>query len=112
MFKDTHRFGELVVVAESFFFHALEYGLEALRIADGRPADVQEMDARPDCDERRVLVQAETLHEHFEGHLVPDVGELRAVEVIADGLAGEVARPIEPDEFRRGIDGAAYEPCA
>jgi hypothetical protein len=101
-----------MVSSLELFLHALEHGLEALCIADGSPADVQEMDARPDCDERRVLVQAETLHEHFEGHLVPDVGELRAVEVIADGLARQVARPIEPDEFRLGIDGAAYEPCA
>jgi hypothetical protein len=36
---------------------------------------------RADRGERRVFLQAETLEKDFEGDLVPDVRELRAVEI-------------------------------
>ena len=48
------------------------------------------MDAGSRSGERGVLVQAESLREHLEGHAVADVGEFSAVEVVSDAFRGRL----------------------
>src|ERR1700730_10600215 len=62
--------------------------------------------ARKSC----IVLQPETCDEHFEGHLGVNMGELRPIEVEAQGLLRTVLDSLEPEKPGIRIDESADEP--
>src|SRR2546425_6942059 len=110
--EDPHRFGEQRVVVAGLFLDAAEHRLEAPGVGHGDPVHVQKMHHGAERRERRVVVEAETRQQDFEGHAIVDVRELGTVEVEADGLPRTLARPLDPCEPGVPIDEPLDEPGA
>jgi hypothetical protein len=77
-----------------------------------RAADIQRMHHCRKFDQCRVVFKPEARHEHFEGHLVADMGQSRFVEVKPQRALRTLRRTVEPRESCVPVDKATNEPGA
>src|SRR5204863_6857861 len=103
-------FGKQLLVAVAATARSLEQRFHSRRLGDRRTTGLEIVHERPDSRERLVVVQTELREQLLECHLVPAVGEGRAVETESDRSRRALLSLFHPHQARLRVDETTDEP--